>query len=78
MRQTGDDLIDLLVVILLGVIGAVIAFLGLYLDTTIIYLLGMAILVTIVLSSLVKVIDSIHGLINTILSFKNHFRNRHP
>ena len=76
MKQTNDSLIDLLVVILIGVIGGFIAFLGLHLDTTVIYLLGMAILVSLVFVTAAKIISSILELISAILDFKN-LRDRH-
>ena len=78
MRQTGDTLIELLVIIVIGAIGGLIAFLGLYLDTTIIYLAGMAILISLAFATTAELISSIFELRNTILDFKNHFRNRHP
>ena len=78
MKQTSDTLIDLLAVITIGAIGGLIVFLGLHLDTTVIYLVGMAILVSLAFATATKMISSIFELISVILDFKNHFRDRHP
>ena len=78
MKYTNDSLIYLLVVIIIGVIGGLIAYLGLYLDTTVIYLVGMAILVSLAFVTTAKMISSIFDFIGTIADFKNHLRNRHP
>ena len=81
MKQTNDSLTDLLAVILIGVIGGFIAFLGLYLDTTVIYLVGTAILVCLVFVTAAEMFSSIVEFISTIiraiLHFKNYFRNKH-
>ena len=76
--RDNSNLIDLLVAVVIGVIGGFIAFQGLHLDNKVIYLVGMAILVSLAFVTIAKMISSIFELISTILYFKNHFRNRHP
>ena len=78
MKYTNDSLIDLLVVVLIGAIGGFIAFLGSHLDITIIYLVGIVILISLVLVTASTMIRSILRFIRTILDFKDHFRNQHP
>lgn len=77
MQRTSDTLTEILTVVVIGVIGGFIAFLGAHLDTTIIYLVGMVILISSTVVAAGNMILSIFELIEIILDFKNHFRNQH-
>ena len=78
MKYADNSLVNLLIVIAIIVIGISIAFLGIHVDSMIIYAIGVAILLSAAFNSLSKAITAVFNLINTILEYKNYLRNRHP